>query len=215
MIVSLPRNLDLLRLRLLLLRQVHLQDTFLHPGGDLLPIDRGGQREGAMEGTVQPFDPVVAFLLYLLFELPLPSQREDAILDLDADGFLVHAGKLRPDADRVLGFIDVHGRHPNAGSQCFLAAMTAFQEVSEKLIHPVLKGCDVPERIRPTNKCHDVSSFPPALTRSRNVCMGCPEIGDHDPRYFFAGSSYSAASTAAARSAGTFSRFSRSVFSVL
>src|SRR3972149_3673096 len=181
MIVSLHRNLDLLRLRLLLLRQVHLQDTVLHPCGDLLPIDRGGQHEGAMEGTVQPFDPVVAFLLYLLLDLSLPSQREDSILDLDADGFLVHAGKLRPDADRVLGFIDVHGRHPNAGSQCFLAAMTALREVSEELIHPVLKGCDVPERIRPTNQCHDVSSFPPTLTRSRNLCLCCPEIGGMIP----------------------------------
>src|SRR3989304_2966204 len=75
------------------------------------------------------------------------------------------------------------------------AAMTALQEVSEKLVHPVLEGCDVPERIRPTNQYHDGSSFPPAPTRSRNGCMGCPEIGDHDPRYFFAGSSYSASTT--------------------
>src|SRR3990172_3732573 len=181
MIVSLHRNLDLLRLRLLLLRHVHLQDTVLHPGGDLLPVDRGGQRKGAMESTVRPFDPVVVFLRYLLLELSLSPKCKDAILDLDADGFLVHAGKLRPDANRVLGFIDVHGRHPNAGSQSFLAAMTALQEVSEELVHPVLKGCDVPERIRPANQCNDVSSFPQALTRSRNLCLCCPEIGGMIP----------------------------------
>src|SRR4030067_592480 len=213
MIVSLHRNLDLLRLRLLLLRQVHLQDTVLHPGGDLLPVNRGGQREGAMEGTVQPFDPVVAFLLYLLLDLSLPPQREDAILDLDADGILVHAGNLRPDADRVLGFIDVHGRHPNAGSQCFVAGSSSPTWTTPPsgpfpAASPPGSGGGAEEDASlymcSARRCERCMSFSAACFRT---------FSSSDFIDSFA--SETAASTSAARSAGTLSRVSPSVFSLL
>ena len=78
-------NIDLLGLRLLLFGQVHLEHAVLHPGGNLLRIDRGGQSEGAMERSVGTFDPVVILLLDLLLELAISAQGEDTFLDLDVD----------------------------------------------------------------------------------------------------------------------------------
>src|SRR3972149_1688463 len=118
-----------------------------------------------MKRTVRTFDPVIVLLLDLLVELALPLQPEDSVLDPDAYGIPVHAGQLRPDADGVLRFIDIHRGHPDARPR------------------PVL----------------DASCF--------RTCSSSDFIDSF--------ASVTAASTSAARSAGTFSRFSRSVFSVL
>src|SRR5688572_6604306 len=74
-------DLDLFRLGVFALRQVHLQHAVLVDGRDPALIDGPGKLEGPGEDPEGALDAVVVLLLGLLDELPLAAQHQHIVLD--------------------------------------------------------------------------------------------------------------------------------------
>src|SRR3990170_6947340 len=167
-------DFDLLGLGLRLLGELHFQHPVLELRADLVLLHRSRQGEGAVERPVGPLDPVIVLLLYLLLELPLSVQGQDAVLDLHADLVLLQAGKLRFDDDGVLRLANVDRGRPHPLRERLVAPPGPGKGILEELIHFVLDARQIPQGIPPTYDGHGFSSFASVFDVSR---LGRPVCG--------------------------------------
>src|SRR5512143_174203 len=79
------RDLDLLRPRLLALRQLDGEYTVVERGRGVLVVDVRRDREGADELPVAPLDAVVVLVAVVLLELALALEGEDAVFESNLD----------------------------------------------------------------------------------------------------------------------------------
>src|SRR5512141_3380664 len=79
------RDPDLLRLRLLALRQLDGEDAVVERGRDVLVVDVRRNREGADELSVAPLDAVIVLVAVVLLELALSFEGENAVFEPDQD----------------------------------------------------------------------------------------------------------------------------------
>ena len=83
-------------------------------GGDGVGVDALRQGQRAREGAEGALHAVEALLAVLVLGLALAGDRERAVLDLDLEVLLGHAGEVGAQ-DEVLGRLDeIHGRDPAA-----------------------------------------------------------------------------------------------------
>src|SRR5262245_30586387 len=142
------RDRDLLRLRGLGLWQRHLEHAVLVRGPDLLRVHRLGQRERPDESPVIALRPVDVAAVELLLALLLAANGQDAVLDLELDVLLVHAGHLRAQDERLVPLEDLDSRGPVPEG-----VLGASPGITEQIVDPVLEGGHVPERV-PSHDVH-------------------------------------------------------------
>src|SRR5512134_1771424 len=136
--LSVDLHLDLPRLRLFTLPETDLEDPVPEFGADLFGVHGVGEREGAVEGAVDALHPVVILLLDLLLELPLPPQREDAVVHLDVHLVPRDAGHLRLEDDLRRRLEDVHGGSPRPGPRLLRAVQGGSEGVLQDAVHAPL-----------------------------------------------------------------------------
>jgi hypothetical protein len=78
-----------LRLRGLLLGDVDQQHAVLGLGANIARIGILRQREAAREGAVEALDPNLVLGLFFIFQPAFAADRENALLQLDLDIFLL------------------------------------------------------------------------------------------------------------------------------
>src|SRR5213593_885072 len=88
---------------------------------------------------------MVILVLDVLLARPLAAEREDAVLDLDVDVLLPHAGQLRLEHKALFLLENVHRRRPS--SPCGLIATRLVGHVPEESADPVLHVGGIPEWI--------------------------------------------------------------------
>src|SRR5712691_6109786 len=139
-------DLDSLSLGRFGLRQHNLENTVLVARPDLRDVDRRRESEGAGEAAVEALDPMVTLVPDVLLAHPLAAEREDAVLDMDVDVLLLHAGQLRLEHEALFLLENVHRRRPSSPGGLLIAARLAGH-ISEESAHSILHVGGVSEWI--------------------------------------------------------------------
>src|SRR3989442_5054167 len=96
---------------------------------------------------------MVILVLDVLLARPLAAEREDAVLDVDVDVLLPHAGQLRLEHEALFLLENVHRRRPSSPDGLIAAHLAGH--VPEEPVDPVLYAGDTPEWIE-AYECHFV-----------------------------------------------------------
>src|SRR5436309_10995748 len=156
-------DLDSLGLRRFGLRQHDLENTVLVARPDLRNVHRRRESEGTGEAAVEALDPMVILVLDVLLAHPLAAEREDAVLDVDVDVLLPHAGQLRLEHEALFLLENVHRRRPSSPGGLIAARLAGH--VPEEPVDPVLHAGDTPEWIE-AYECHFVHLLDSLILRS-------------------------------------------------
>src|ERR671914_887225 len=139
-------DLDPARLALLGLRDADLEHAAVEARADRVGVDALRERQRAGEAAERALDAVVALLVGLMLGLALAGDRERALLDLDLDVLLAHAGQIGPQDEVVAGLHEVHGRHP-APHRLAIARRRRVEDGVEEPIHLVLERAELAKRL--------------------------------------------------------------------
>src|SRR6202041_3417338 len=105
-------DLDLLWLGLLTLSHMQRQYPIAIVGSNVLRTDCIRERKAPPERTIGAFDPEVVILLYVLFELPLSTDRQRIVCDADINVLVLKVRQLGLYNQFILGFVDIYGWRP-------------------------------------------------------------------------------------------------------
>src|SRR3954447_4273491 len=137
---------DLARLALLGLRDPDLEHAAVELRGHRLGVDPLRQRERAGERAEGALHAVEALLAVLVLGLALAGDGQRAVLELDVDVVLAHAGEIGAE-DEVLGGLDeVHRRHPPA-QDVPGAVRRCVEHGVEQTVHLALQRVQLAERL--------------------------------------------------------------------
>src|SRR3954470_11673337 len=137
---------DLARLALLGLRDPDLEHAAVEPGGHRLGVDPLRQRQRAREGAERALHAVEALVAVLVLGLALAGDRERAVLELDVDVLLTHAGEIGAEDEVLAGLDEVHRRHPPA-QDVPGAVRRRVEHRVEQAVHLALQRVDLAERL--------------------------------------------------------------------
>src|SRR3954464_11403075 len=154
---------DLARLALLGLRDPDLEHAAVEPGGHRLGVDPLRQRQRAREAAEGALHAVEALVAVLVLGLALARDGERAVLELDVDVVLAHAGEIGAEDEVVAGLDEVHGRHPPAQDVPPGAVRRCVEHGVEEAVHLALQRVDLAERL-PADDGH--RTFLPSRNRS-------------------------------------------------
>src|SRR2546421_8593115 len=146
-------DLDALRLRLLRLLHVDLEDSVLVVGRDVALGDALRHADRARERPVTALEAVEALVRLLLGALALGADGQRALVELDRDLGLGDARQVDGVDDLVLRLPDVERRNPG-----LVRATVALEEAVHETTHLVLERSDLTERL-PANQSGHLSSF--------------------------------------------------------
>src|SRR5581483_1987767 len=118
---------DLARLGFVLLRDLDLENAVAVAGLDRIGIHAARQRERAHERAVRALDAVIA-LLFLPLELALAADREQPVLEVDAEILLLDARNLDLHDDLVLLLQDVDRRSPGTRAHLIIEEVETAKE---------------------------------------------------------------------------------------
>src|SRR6266545_1226120 len=146
-------DLDPLRLRLLRLLHVDLEDTVLVVGRDVVLGHALRHAEGARERPVTTLEAVEPIVRLFLGALTLAGDRQRAVVELYRDLVLGDARQVERVDDLGVRLPDVERGNPG-----LICATVALEEAVHETTHLVLQGSDLTERL-PTNQGGHFSSF--------------------------------------------------------
>src|SRR5262245_26325365 len=133
-------DLDRPRLRLLSLRQRHLEHAVPEFGLDLGHFHAVRQREDAYEGAERTLDPVVLLAAHAPRKRARPAKTQLAVLDAQIDLVLRHPRQIGPEDHALSSLVDVHrGRPRTARSDLVLLTARARKRLLEEAVHPLLE----------------------------------------------------------------------------
>src|SRR5919201_2319093 len=174
-------DLDALRLRLLRLLHVDLEDSVLVVRRDVALGDALRHADGARERPVAPLEAVEAILGLLLRSLARGTDGQRAVVELDRDVVLGDARQVNGVDDLVLCL-----PHVERGNPSLIGAAVPLEEAVHETTHLALKRGDLAEGL-PTNQSGHFSSFPrvDSTTRIKPQCCAVkssPRVGStrHD-----------------------------------
>src|SRR3954471_15870727 len=131
---------DLARLALLGLRDPDLEHAAVEAGAHRLGVDPLRQRQRAREGAERALHAVEALVALLVLGLALAGDGQRAVLELDLDVLLRHAGEVGAQDEVVTGLDEVHGRHPAAQHGAGVAAAGGgVEDGVEEAVHLALQ----------------------------------------------------------------------------
>src|SRR6266540_4278211 len=146
-------DLDPLRLRLLRLLHMDLEDTVLVVGVDVALGDALRHPEGARERPVAALEAVEPLIRLLLRALALGGDGQRAVVELHRDLVLGDARQVERVDDLVLRLPDVERRNPG-----LIRPAVALEEAVHETTHLVLERRELAERL-PSNQRGHFSSF--------------------------------------------------------
>src|SRR3954447_662649 len=153
---------DLARLALLGLRDPDLEHAAVELGADRLGVDALRQRQRAREGAEGALHAVEALLAVLVLGLALAGDGERAVLELDVDVGLAHAGEIGAEDEVLAGLDEVHRRHPPA-LDIPGAVRRSVERGVEEAVHLALQRIQLAGRL-PADDGH--RTFLPSRNRS-------------------------------------------------
>src|SRR4051812_49486926 len=156
---------DLARLALLGLRDPDLEHAAVEACGHRLGVDPLRQRQRAREGAERALHAVEALLALLVLGLALAGDGQRAVLELDLDVLLRHAGEVGAQDEVVTGLGEVHGRHPAAQHGTGVAAAGGGVEDGVEEAGPLSLPRGPPRGRLPT--AEGSRGFSPLWTRPR------------------------------------------------
>src|SRR3954471_22219889 len=154
---------DLARLALLGLRDPDLEHAAVELGADRLGVDALRQRQRAREGAEGALHAVEALLAVLVLGLALAGDGQRAVLELDVDVVLAHAGEIGAEDEVLAGLDEVHRRHPAAQDVPTGAVRRRVEHGVEETVHLALQRVDLAERL-PADDGH--RTFLPSRNKS-------------------------------------------------
>src|SRR6266498_493569 len=146
-------DLDPLRLRLLRLLQVDLEDPVLVVGVDVALGDALRHPERARERPVATLEAVEPLVRLLLRALTLGCDRQRSVVELHRDLVLGNARQVKRVDELGLRLPNVERRHPG-----LIRTTVALEEAVHETTHLVLESRDLTERLPANQSCH-LSSF--------------------------------------------------------
>src|SRR5579883_1145458 len=161
-------DLDFVRLGLLGLGQMQLQDAVAHRGAHLGGLALRRQREGAVKGPARRLAALPAVLL--LGRLALSRDDQGVVLDLYLHVLLLEPGQVDVHGDLLVGLADVHGRGPRAVVGAGKGG-PGPQKVLEQAVDRLSQIADS-RFLRFRRQLHRHSSHPPHSTSILRTCDG-------------------------------------------
>src|SRR2546422_2988546 len=117
---------------------------------------------------------MVILVLDDLLARPLAAEREDAVLDVDVNVLLPHAGQLRLEHEALFLLENVHRRRPSSPDGLIAARLAGH--VPEEPVDPVLHAGDTPEWIE-AYECHFVHLSCPSRVFFKIADGACQAVG--------------------------------------